>query len=211
MNDAALAPYFSGYFVDPAVVTQPPEVLWRAGALVPTALLLGATSKDGTAAFYGTAPTCALVHPPRRAERPAAWLCQSHPTQETPASPAPPPRALPQHISQCPLGIPCPMGTPTPRGPTAPPTLPSALPPPGSLGNVAPDPPQLGPAFYALKLQAAWGPLAPQVAARYPLSRFNGSAQVAQTPPRTRALFWWRRLGAGALVPCPAHTATIES
>lgn len=64
MNDAALAPYFSGYFVDPAVVTQPPEVLWRAGALVPTALLLGATSKDGTAAFYGTAPTCALVHPP---------------------------------------------------------------------------------------------------------------------------------------------------
>jgi len=73
MDDLALAPYFSGYFVDAAVVSASPEELWRraaaggggggSGILVPRALIVGATSKDGTAGFYGTAPTLGNVPP----------------------------------------------------------------------------------------------------------------------------------------------------
>ena len=61
MNDPKVAPYFSGYFVDRFVVPQPIDELWRSGRINPTALILGYTTKDGTAAFYGTAPTLGLV------------------------------------------------------------------------------------------------------------------------------------------------------
>lgn len=104
MHDLDVAPYFSAYFPDDAVVRSPPADLWAAGAIHPRAMLVGGTSKDGTAAFYGTAPT---------------------------------------------------------------------------LGNIAPDPAQLGDAAYETALKGAWGAAARAVRAHYPLSRFGGSAQAA--------------------------------
>jgi hypothetical protein len=43
------------------VVPLPIEELWASGRINPTALIVGYTAKDGTAAFYGTAPTLGLV------------------------------------------------------------------------------------------------------------------------------------------------------
>jgi len=63
MEDLDVAPYFSAYFPDDAVVRSPPADLWAAGAIHPRAMLVGGTSKDGTAAFYGTAPTLGNIAP----------------------------------------------------------------------------------------------------------------------------------------------------
>eukprot|EP01062_Namystynia_karyoxenos_P059935 TRINITY_DN51369_c0_g1_i1.p1 TRINITY_DN51369_c0_g1~~TRINITY_DN51369_c0_g1_i1.p1 ORF type:complete len:584 (+),score=163.26 TRINITY_DN51369_c0_g1_i1:84-1835(+) len=63
MNDLDKAPYFSGYFEDRGVVPGPAEELWRSGAINPAEVLVDYTSKDGTAAFYGTAPTQGRVYP----------------------------------------------------------------------------------------------------------------------------------------------------
>lgn len=61
MSDKDKAPYFSGYFLDPAVLPRPAEELFREGAINPEELIVSFTSKDGTAAYYGTAPTLGLV------------------------------------------------------------------------------------------------------------------------------------------------------
>ena len=63
MEDLDVAPYFSAYFPDDAVLRSPPADLWAAGAIHPRAMLVGGTSKDGTAAFYGTAPTLGNIAP----------------------------------------------------------------------------------------------------------------------------------------------------
>ena len=64
MNDLDAAPYFAGYFPDDYVVpvaSGGPGALWQRGAINPAALLIGHTTKDGTAGFYGIAPTLGLV------------------------------------------------------------------------------------------------------------------------------------------------------
>ena len=64
MNDLDAAPYFAGYFPDDYVVPSAsggPGALWQRGAINPAALLIGHTTKDGTAGFYGIAPTLGLV------------------------------------------------------------------------------------------------------------------------------------------------------
>eukprot|EP00656_Telonema_subtile_P010739 TRINITY_DN15214_c0_g3_i1.p1 TRINITY_DN15214_c0_g3~~TRINITY_DN15214_c0_g3_i1.p1 ORF type:complete len:311 (-),score=62.39 TRINITY_DN15214_c0_g3_i1:163-1095(-) len=64
MNDLDLAPYFSGYFDDDYVVpTSSIAHRWANGQINPKQLIVGANSKDGTAAFYGSAPTLGLVPP----------------------------------------------------------------------------------------------------------------------------------------------------
>jgi len=74
MNDLTTAPYFSGYFDDTFVAPLPVEDLWRSGSIVPSSLIIGHTSKDGTAAFYGTSPTLGLVPPDPQQEGDAAYL-----------------------------------------------------------------------------------------------------------------------------------------
>jgi len=74
MNDLAVAPYFSGYFDDSYVI--PPEgieSLWRKGSINPVEMIIGANSKDGTAGFYGTAPTLGLVSPDKKQTTPAIY------------------------------------------------------------------------------------------------------------------------------------------
>ena len=62
MNDLDVAPYFSGYFPDDLVVPGPSvEARFAAGAINPAQLLVGHNSKDGTAGFYGNAPTLGLL------------------------------------------------------------------------------------------------------------------------------------------------------
>ena len=61
MNDPAVAPYFSGYFDDSFVVPGDIEARWEHGDINPTELIVGHNSKDGTAGFYGTAPTLGLI------------------------------------------------------------------------------------------------------------------------------------------------------
>mmetsp|Transcript_47697 Transcript_47697/g.93734 ORF Transcript_47697/g.93734 Transcript_47697/m.93734 type:complete len:573 (-) Transcript_47697:80-1798(-) len=56
MNNLTVAPYFSGYFFDPSVLATDPAESFRTGSITPNAVIFGHTSKDGTAAFYGTAP-----------------------------------------------------------------------------------------------------------------------------------------------------------
>ena len=97
MNDLVVAPYFSGYFEDsyanqakakpsqakprqatPSplcryVVDGAPEAAWKAGAIVPSALIVGYTSKDGTSAFYGTAPTLGNIPPDPKQTDAAAY------------------------------------------------------------------------------------------------------------------------------------------
>eukprot|EP00466_Bigelowiella_natans_P020843 jgi/Bigna1/53228/estExt_Genewise1Plus.C_170031 len=61
MNDLTIAPNFSGYFEDKSVLPAPLAELYGSGgsqqsSLNPKEMIFGATSKDGTAAFYGTIP-----------------------------------------------------------------------------------------------------------------------------------------------------------
>ena len=63
MNDADVAPYFSGYFEDPGFLPASARQLWEAGRINPKEVIVGHTSKDGTAAFYGTAPTLGFFPP----------------------------------------------------------------------------------------------------------------------------------------------------
>eukprot|EP01065_Artemidia_motanka_P044556 TRINITY_DN6365_c5_g1_i1.p1 TRINITY_DN6365_c5_g1~~TRINITY_DN6365_c5_g1_i1.p1 ORF type:complete len:604 (+),score=189.00 TRINITY_DN6365_c5_g1_i1:77-1813(+) len=73
MNDLDKAPYFSGYFVDHAVVPEDTQALWKAGEINPEELVISFTSKDGTGAFYGTAPTLGLVVPDVNKNNPAGY------------------------------------------------------------------------------------------------------------------------------------------
>ena len=75
MDDMAHAPYFTGYFVDAFMLEGTPEAAWQRGgdAINPSALIVGHTSKDGTAAFYGTAPTLGTVPPDANQTGPAAY------------------------------------------------------------------------------------------------------------------------------------------
>ena len=67
MNDLALAPYFSGYFADEYVIPgDSAERRWQQGQINPEAMIVGHVSKDGTAGFYGTAPTLGLVPPDKK-------------------------------------------------------------------------------------------------------------------------------------------------
>ena len=61
MNDPSVAPYFSGYFEDPGFLPAPADQLWAAGKVNPKSIMVGFASKDGTAAFYGVAPTLGYV------------------------------------------------------------------------------------------------------------------------------------------------------
>ncbi|CAK9067202.1 unnamed protein product [Durusdinium trenchii] len=63
MNDPAVAPYFSGYFEDPGFLPASADKLWAEGKVNPEAIMVGFNSKDGTAAFYGVAPTMGYVPP----------------------------------------------------------------------------------------------------------------------------------------------------
>ena len=61
MSDLAFAPYFTGYFADSFVMgATTTDAAWKQGQINPDVLLIGHTSKDGTSAFYGTAPTLGL-------------------------------------------------------------------------------------------------------------------------------------------------------
>ena len=62
MSDLAVAPYFTGYFADSFVMgATTTDAAWKQGQINPDVLLIGHTSKDGTSAFYGTAPTLGLT------------------------------------------------------------------------------------------------------------------------------------------------------
>ena len=65
MFNLTIAPYFSGYFTDSGLIPGDgtPETVWRTGDVVPEELIIGYNSKDGTAAYYGTAPLLGLVPP----------------------------------------------------------------------------------------------------------------------------------------------------
>jgi len=73
MSDPTKAPYFSGYFADPAVLPLPAEELWRRGEINPEEIMVSFTSKDGTAAFYATAPTLGLVTPDENTSTPEGY------------------------------------------------------------------------------------------------------------------------------------------
>lgn len=66
MNDPKVAPYFSGYFTDPGFLPEPAEKLWAAGKINPKEIIVGHNAQDGTAAFYGTAPTLGFVAPDKK-------------------------------------------------------------------------------------------------------------------------------------------------
>lgn len=63
MSGPDKAPYFSGYFEDSAVLPASTTELWETGKINPQALIVQFTSKDGTAAFYGTSPQVGKVQP----------------------------------------------------------------------------------------------------------------------------------------------------
>eukprot|EP00040_Diaphanoeca_grandis_P034062 m.209755 g.209755 ORF g.209755 m.209755 type:complete len:597 (+) comp33050_c1_seq6:89-1879(+) len=64
MDNLTLAPYFSGYFDDELIVPgNNAEVRWATGLINPEQIIFGHTSKDGTAAFYGSAPTLGMISP----------------------------------------------------------------------------------------------------------------------------------------------------
>eukprot|EP01060_Flectonema_neradi_P036527 TRINITY_DN7040_c0_g2_i1.p1 TRINITY_DN7040_c0_g2~~TRINITY_DN7040_c0_g2_i1.p1 ORF type:complete len:571 (+),score=49.19 TRINITY_DN7040_c0_g2_i1:49-1761(+) len=75
MNNLTVAPYFSGYFADKNVFPEDgiPGPRWERGELNPTELIIGHNSKDGTAAFYGTAPTLGLVPPDKKQTTPESY------------------------------------------------------------------------------------------------------------------------------------------
>lgn len=74
-------PYFSGYFDDAFVV--PPldgtsassavEARWTSGQVVPSSIMVGFNSKDGTAAFYGSAPLLGNVAPDKPQTKPSDY------------------------------------------------------------------------------------------------------------------------------------------
>ena len=68
MNNLTVAPYFSGYFADTNMFPGDgiPGSRWERGELNPSELIVGHNSKDGTSAFYGTAPTLGLVPPDKK-------------------------------------------------------------------------------------------------------------------------------------------------
>ena len=74
MNDPDIAPYFSGYFEDAFVVDGSLEERWATGRINPSALIIGHNSKDGTAAYYGTAPTLGLIPPDKQQVGEAAYM-----------------------------------------------------------------------------------------------------------------------------------------
>jgi len=73
MNDLDKAPYFSGYFEDESLVPDRTESLWQAGKINPEEVLVQFTSKDGTSAFYGTAPTLGLISPDKNGSTVAVY------------------------------------------------------------------------------------------------------------------------------------------
>jgi len=74
MSDHSLAPYFSGYFVDDGLIPGSIEDRFRKGLLNPSRMIIGTTSYDGTAAFYGTAPTLGFIASDKKQTTPQAWL-----------------------------------------------------------------------------------------------------------------------------------------
>jgi len=73
MNDPQVAPYFSGYFEDPGLLPAPAEQLWAAGKINPKEIIVGHNAQDGTAAFYGAAPTLGWVAPDKNQTSPADY------------------------------------------------------------------------------------------------------------------------------------------
>ena len=81
MNDADAAPFFSGYFPDAFVIpttTGLPRELWAKGAINPSALIVGHMSKDGTAGFYGIAPTLGTIPPDANQTSGHAYVAAQH-------------------------------------------------------------------------------------------------------------------------------------
>merc|ERR1712232_784153 len=73
MNDPTEAPWFSAYFEDEGVLPESAETLWKRGAINPKELIVSFTSRDGTGAFYGTAPTLGLVAPDKNTNTPMGY------------------------------------------------------------------------------------------------------------------------------------------
>lgn len=73
MNDPKVAPYFSGYFYDPGMLPAPAEELWATGRINPLQVIVGHNAQDGTAAFYGTAPTLGYVAPDQKQTSPVDY------------------------------------------------------------------------------------------------------------------------------------------
>ena len=42
------------------------QALWKSGSINPEEMVVGFASKDGTAAFYGVAPTLGLIKPDKK-------------------------------------------------------------------------------------------------------------------------------------------------
>ncbi|CAE8627516.1 unnamed protein product [Polarella glacialis] len=102
LSDLTKAPSFSGYFEDTAVLPLPADELWRRGAIVPEEVMVSCTSKDGTGAFYGLAPTLGLIGPDENtntsggydSKMRAAWgadaedVLRQYPLTDYPSAPA---------------------------------------------------------------------------------------------------------------------------
>eukprot|EP00658_Telonema_sp_P-2_P085219 TRINITY_DN9671_c0_g7_i1.p1 TRINITY_DN9671_c0_g7~~TRINITY_DN9671_c0_g7_i1.p1 ORF type:complete len:559 (-),score=75.67 TRINITY_DN9671_c0_g7_i1:112-1788(-) len=81
MNNLTLAPYFSGYFEDPTLFpTNRIGDRWARGQINPSEAIIGFNSKDGTAGFYGSAPTLGLVKPDRREVSKQAYVAAQRST-----------------------------------------------------------------------------------------------------------------------------------
>lgn len=78
MSSPTVAPYFSGYFEDPGVLPASTAELWQTGEINPEALIVMFTSKDGTAAFYGTSPLLGRVPPDVNTNTPAGYVQQQN-------------------------------------------------------------------------------------------------------------------------------------
>mmetsp|Transcript_55584 Transcript_55584/g.121750 ORF Transcript_55584/g.121750 Transcript_55584/m.121750 type:complete len:554 (-) Transcript_55584:150-1811(-) len=63
MTNLSVAPYFPAYFHDEELVPGGPAARYEKGLLNPDRLWVQTTTMDGTAAFYGTAPTLGFVSP----------------------------------------------------------------------------------------------------------------------------------------------------
>eukprot|EP00756_Hemistasia_phaeocysticola_P051305 Hpha_TRINITY_DN26478_c0_g1::TRINITY_DN26478_c0_g1_i1::g.34086::m.34086 len=73
MNNLTEAPYFSAYFDDAGVVPGSTDELWAKGEINPSDVYIAFMSKDGTAAFYGTAPTLGLIAPDTNENNPEGY------------------------------------------------------------------------------------------------------------------------------------------